>query len=59
MGNALVNRQFIRLGREREDNIQTDIKVLIGRESVYWIDLAQDSDKWRAVFNAVMKLPIE
>ena len=59
MGNPLVNRQFIRLGREREDNIQTDIKVLIGRESVYSIDLAQDRGKCRAAFNVVMKLPIE
>ena len=27
-------------------------------EGMDWIDLAQDGDKWRALVNAVMNLPV-
>jgi hypothetical protein len=29
-----------------------------GREGVDWIGLAQDRDKWRALVNSVMNLPV-
>jgi hypothetical protein len=44
------------LGRPRQrwvDNIKMDLGDL-GWNDVYWIGLAQDRDKWRALVNAVM-----
>jgi hypothetical protein len=46
------------LGRPRrrwEDGIRTDLRE-IGLEGVYWIRLAEDRDRWRAVVSAVMNL---
>jgi hypothetical protein len=43
-------------GRHRrrwEDNIKMDLKE-VGWESMDWIDLAEDRDRWRALVNAVM-----
>jgi hypothetical protein len=48
------------LGRPRrrwEDNIKMDLQE-VGRESVDWIDMAQDRDRWRALVNAVMNLRV-
>ena len=40
-----------------EDNINIDLQdVLYGRMD--WIDPVQDRDRWRAVVNAVMNLPV-
>jgi hypothetical protein len=44
------------LGKPRrrwEDNIKMVLQEL-GCESIDWIDLAQDRDRWRALVNAVM-----
>jgi hypothetical protein len=41
--------------RRWEDNIKMDLRG-IGRDSMDWIDLAQDRDQWRALVNTVMNL---
>jgi hypothetical protein len=46
------------LGRPRRkwvDNIKIDLRE-IGWDCMDWIDLAQDSGRWRALVNTVMKL---
>jgi hypothetical protein len=50
----------IPLGRPRRrwvDNIKIDL-LEIGWGGVYWIGLAQDRDKWRALVNAAMNLRV-
>ena len=47
------------LGKPRsrwENNIIMDLKMWGG--DMDWIDLAQDRDRWRALVNAVMNLPV-
>jgi len=44
------------LGRPRrswKDNIQMDFQELVF-ECVYWIELAQDKDRWRALVKSVV-----
>jgi hypothetical protein len=48
------------LGRPRrrwKDNIRMDRRE-IGWGGMGWINLAQDSDQWRALVNTVMKLRV-
>jgi hypothetical protein len=48
------------LGRPRrkwEDNIKMDLKE-VGWGGMDWIDMAQDTDSWRTVVNAVMNLRV-
>jgi hypothetical protein len=48
------------LGRPRRrwvDNIKMDLGE-IGWDGRDWIELAQDSDQWRALVNTVMKLRV-
>jgi hypothetical protein len=57
---ALVGKTERRrpLGRPRrkwEDNIKMDLREF-GWGGIYWIDLALDSDRWRAVVYTVMNL---
>jgi hypothetical protein len=48
------------LGRPRrrwEDTIKMDLRE-VGCGGMNWIDVAQDRDRWRALVNAVMNLPV-
>ena len=40
-----------------EDNIKMDLEVL-GSEGMDWIGLAQDSDRWRTLVNALVNLRV-
>jgi uncharacterized protein YebE (UPF0316 family) len=39
------------------DNINMDIRDM-GWGVMYWIDLAQDGDQWRALMNVVMNFQV-
>jgi hypothetical protein len=48
------------LGRPRRrwlDNIRMDL-VEVGWGDVHWIGLAQERDRWRALMNSVLNLPV-
>jgi hypothetical protein len=43
--------------RRLEDNIKMDLRD-IRWGGMYWIDLSQDRDRWRALLNTVMDLRV-
>jgi hypothetical protein len=43
--------------RRWEDGIKMDLKE-IGWGRIYWVQLAQDRDRWRALVNTVMNLRV-
>jgi hypothetical protein len=50
-------RPLERPRRTWEDEIRMDLRE-IGLGSVDWIQLAPDRDRWRALVNTVMNLPV-
>jgi hypothetical protein len=48
------------LGRPRlrwEDNIKVDLQE-VGCGGMDWIELAEDRDRWQALVNVIMNLPV-
>jgi hypothetical protein len=58
VGKPEEKRPFCRHRRRWEDNIKIDLQE-VGCEGMDWIDVAQDMDRWRALVNAVMNLPVQ
>ena len=58
MGKPEGKRPLGRPRRRWEDNIKMDLQE-VGCDGMDWIELAQDSDRWRAVVNAVMNLRVQ
>jgi hypothetical protein len=57
VGKPEGKRPLGRLKRRWEDNIKMDFQA-VGCLGMYWIELAQDRDRWRAVVNVVMNLRV-
>jgi exonuclease III len=43
---------------DKEDNIKVDLQQ-VGCGGMDWIGLAEDTDRWRAILNAVMNLRVQ
>jgi len=50
-------RPLERPRRGWEDNIKMDLQE-VGCGGMYWIELAQDRDRWRAIVNVVTNLRV-
>ena len=57
VGKPEGNRPLGRPRRRWEDNMKMDLQE-VGCEGMDWIDLAQDTDRWRALVNAVMNFRV-
>ena len=57
MGKTEGKRPLRRPRRRWEDNIKMGLQEL-RCEGMDWIELAQDTDRWRALVNAVMNLRV-
>jgi hypothetical protein len=57
VGNPEGKRPLGRPRRRCVDNIKMDLRE-IGWDGVDWINLAQDSDQWRALVRALMNLRV-
>ena len=57
VGKPEGKRALGRLKRTWEDNIKMDLQE-VGCESMDWIELAQNRDRWRALVNAVVNLRV-
>jgi hypothetical protein len=56
-GKPEVKRPLGRPRRRWMDNIKMDLRET-GLGGMYWIDLAQDRNQWRALVNTVMNLRV-
>jgi len=57
VGKREGKRPLGRLRRRWQDNIKMDLWE-VGCEGMDWIELAQDTDRWPALVNAVMNLQV-
>jgi hypothetical protein len=57
VGRPEGRRPLRRPKRRREDNIKMDVQE-VGWVGMDWIELAQDTDRCRALVNAVMNLRV-
>ena len=57
MGKPEGKRPLGRFRHRWEDDIEMDLQEL-GCGGLDWIDLSEDRDRWQAVVNAVMNLPV-
>jgi hypothetical protein len=48
---------LVRPRRRWVDNIKMDLRQ-VGWDGVDWIDMAEDSDRWRALVNTVLNLRV-
>jgi hypothetical protein len=58
VGMPAGKRPLGRPTRRWVDNVKIDIRE-IGWGGMEWIDLAQDTDQWRALVNTVMNLRVQ
>jgi hypothetical protein len=56
-GYSVIRRPIGRPGRRWEDNIKMDLQD-VGYGGMDWIELAQDTNMWRDLVNAVMNLRV-
>jgi len=57
MGKREGKRPLGRPRRRWEDNIKMDLQE-VGCRGMDWMDLAQDTDRWRALVSVVMNLQV-
>jgi hypothetical protein len=57
VGKPVVMTPLGRPRRSWEDNIKMDLKEM-GFWGMDWIDLAQDTERWQAIVNAVKNLQV-
>jgi hypothetical protein len=57
VGKLEGRRSFGRPRCRWKDNIKMDLQE-VGFRSIDWIELARNRDRWRALVNEVMKVPV-